>query len=294
MNHKSEPPQISAQNSEVPHIQKDPTDTMNGQAPTQSSIPQANAEGLDDLTFAAAVKQLRQGNGLTQKQLATNMGHMSAEWSTMLETGHRRIDLSELPQLARILQVDPRDLAVLALRQYFPAVAGVLFPGAEEPRLPRPEDKSVPDQLLPASLAIAKSWEQLAPRQRNVVREMIAVLRESANPSISGHRRVNMKGEDGPKSQLGNITGKSGSQAHPRGPGCTADRSPSPKTKLAGGFPEQETQWTHIGRRPEEDLVDSKEALGETRAPSTAAAAPSTGVARLNFAPKPADEAPAK
>ena len=187
--------------NEEPHIQKDPTDTMNGQAPAQRSIPQANAEGLDDLTFGSAVKRLRQRRGLTQRQLASSMGHMSAEWCTMLERGHRTINLAEIPQLARVLQVDPRDLAVLALRQYFPALAGVLFPGAEESHLPLPEDNRVLDQLLPASLAIAKGWEQLGPRPRNLVKETIALLRERANPSISGHRRVTMKGEDEPKNE---------------------------------------------------------------------------------------------
>ena len=87
------------------------TGIVNGPNPVRS-IPSASTDRREAIPFGTLVRQLRLRNGLTQKELATQTGYGTPEWTCMLERGERQINLEDVPQIARILTVDAYDLVL--------------------------------------------------------------------------------------------------------------------------------------------------------------------------------------
>ena len=146
---------------------------------------------MPERRFGAILKQLRQRKGLTQKALANLIGHSTPESCGMMESGARQVGLEQIPQLATILGVKAKDLAVLALLDYFPRLACVLFPDSDAcgRQLPRAETDCRTEELLPASMEVAKQWQGLGLRQRKLVEQTIDILREMSSPGIPEKRR---------------------------------------------------------------------------------------------------------
>jgi transcriptional regulator with XRE-family HTH domain len=186
------------QQNEVPRIQQDQIEMINDQVPASSAIPRDIVDGPADLHFGAIVKELRRRKRMTQKQLAHQMGHLTAEWLAMIETGQRPIKLEEVSPLAQLLHTDPKTLAVVALRNYAPNLASVLFPDStNEQMLPGAEDVDGQEKLLPATLAVAKGFEQLDPRQRKLIEELVRELGERADSRKPGPRGVPRRNKPG-------------------------------------------------------------------------------------------------
>ena len=60
--------------------------------------------------------------------------NVTPEAVTLWEGGHRRMELSKIPRLARALQIDPKELCTKALQEYHPAFFQTLFgPRTAEP-----------------------------------------------------------------------------------------------------------------------------------------------------------------
>lgn len=57
-----------------------------------------------------AIRSLREAAGLTQVELAAELGYQSSSIVTMWESGDRRVPSDKLPQLARILGCTINDL----------------------------------------------------------------------------------------------------------------------------------------------------------------------------------------
>ena len=159
-----------------------PAESAAGQDVTADSMPKPGEIADDvphDLRFGAVVRHFRQKKGLTQSELSKALGHSTPEWAGMAEAGQRKIQLDEIPQLAAVLQLNARDLAKRALREYHPALAGALFYG-------QPDDHEVPGpaigqaaDLLPASAALARAFQKLKPKQRQIITSMVEALGEN-------------------------------------------------------------------------------------------------------------------
>lgn len=57
-----------------------------------------------------AIRSLREAAGLTQVELAAELGYQSSSIVTMWESGDRKVPSDKLPQLARILGCTINDL----------------------------------------------------------------------------------------------------------------------------------------------------------------------------------------
>ena len=105
---------------------------------------------------------------------------MTPEWCRFIEGGHRRINLDEIPQLAGVLRLSASDLGKLAVREYLPELATAMFgdPSGEGEIL-APANEGGTD-LLPDSTALARAFQQLTAKRRQVVTAMVEVLHESS------------------------------------------------------------------------------------------------------------------
>jgi transcriptional regulator with XRE-family HTH domain len=63
---------------------------------------------------------------LLQAQVAEALG-VSPECVTLWEAGRRRMELSKLPRLAAVLQIDAKDLCARALAEFHPLFYNTLF-----------------------------------------------------------------------------------------------------------------------------------------------------------------------
>ena len=63
---------------------------------------------------------------LRQADVAESL-NVTPEAVTLWEGGHRRMELSKIPRLARALQIDPKELCIKALQEYHPAFFQTLF-----------------------------------------------------------------------------------------------------------------------------------------------------------------------
>ena len=61
-------------------------------------------------SFGAFIRYRRQRLGLTQRQLADQLGLRSAAFLSDIESGNRKPSISLFPALARVLETDVRDL----------------------------------------------------------------------------------------------------------------------------------------------------------------------------------------
>jgi len=79
------------------------------------------------------LRRRRQELHMIQADVAERLD-VTPEAVTLWEGGHRRMELSKIPRLARALQIDPKELCAKALQEYHPAFFQTLFgPRTAEP-----------------------------------------------------------------------------------------------------------------------------------------------------------------
>ena len=79
------------------------------------------------------LRRRRQELHMIQAEVAERLD-VTPEAVTLWEGGHRRMELSKIPRLARALQIDPKELCIKALQEYHPAFFQALFgPRTAEP-----------------------------------------------------------------------------------------------------------------------------------------------------------------
>ena len=78
--------------------------------------------------FTRFLRQRRQELAKTQAQIAQACG-LSEMSITLVEGGRRRLALERVPRLAQVLQVDPTELCLLALRCRYPELTAALAVG---------------------------------------------------------------------------------------------------------------------------------------------------------------------
>lgn len=72
------------------------------------------------------LRRRREELSLYQAQIA-EMLHVTPECVCRWEAGDRRMELSKLPRLAAVLQIDARELCAKALAEFHPVVYATLF-----------------------------------------------------------------------------------------------------------------------------------------------------------------------
>ena len=72
------------------------------------------------------LRRRREELSLFQSQVAEAL-HVSPECVTQWEGGRRRMELSKLPRIAVVLQLDAKELCVKALAEFHPLVYAALF-----------------------------------------------------------------------------------------------------------------------------------------------------------------------
>lgn len=72
------------------------------------------------------IRQRRKELGLTQSHLAEAL-RVTSECITSWESGRRRMELGKIPRLAAVLQLDPKELCVKALAEFYPVIHDTLF-----------------------------------------------------------------------------------------------------------------------------------------------------------------------
>jgi transcriptional regulator with XRE-family HTH domain len=72
------------------------------------------------------LRRRREELHLIQAQVAEAL-HVTPECVTNWECGRRRMELSKLPRIAAVLQLDPKELCAKALAEFHPLVYAALF-----------------------------------------------------------------------------------------------------------------------------------------------------------------------
>jgi len=72
------------------------------------------------------LRRRREELHLRQADVAESL-NVTPEAVTLWEGGHRRMELCQIPRLARALQIDPKELCTKALQEYHPAFFQTLF-----------------------------------------------------------------------------------------------------------------------------------------------------------------------
>jgi transcriptional regulator with XRE-family HTH domain len=72
------------------------------------------------------LRRRRQELHMIQAEVAERLD-VTPEAVTLWEGGHRRMELSKIPRVARALQLDPKELCAKALEEYHPAFFRTLF-----------------------------------------------------------------------------------------------------------------------------------------------------------------------
>jgi DNA-binding transcriptional regulator YiaG len=94
----------------------------------------------DKPPFHRLLRRRRQELRLLQAEIAAAL-HVTPEAVTLWESGRRRPDLSRIPSLAQVLQINPQELCRTVLQEYHPIFFGTLL------GLPA----SAPQQIVPAA-----------------------------------------------------------------------------------------------------------------------------------------------
>ena len=72
------------------------------------------------------LRQRREQLSLVQSDVAEAL-HVTPECVTLWEAGRRRMELSKLPRIAAILELDAKELCAQALAEFHPAFYATLF-----------------------------------------------------------------------------------------------------------------------------------------------------------------------
>jgi len=79
-------------------------------------------------SVAETIRRRREALGLSQEEVASQLG-LTSDFVGLCERGMRRVGLDRIPQLAEILEVNAKDLAVMALSEEAPLLADVMLQG---------------------------------------------------------------------------------------------------------------------------------------------------------------------
>ena len=163
----------------------EPLEATHGPRLSPQEYAATPAEALPQI--GSVLRDLRDKKGLTQQEVSNAMGHRSPEWIGLIESNLRTIDINILPQLAVLLDCNPRDLLKIAMFQYFPAVADALFPENV-----RPFPRKLKNQGLSMTLDTKEHlwlFQNLPADSQQVVRVVTKALAETTRALV----RVNRK-----------------------------------------------------------------------------------------------------
>jgi transcriptional regulator with XRE-family HTH domain len=76
--------------------------------------------------FCRLIRHRRQELNLTQAEIAEKLG-VTSDCITLVELGHRRLDLDRIPQLANALKLNRRELCRQALQERAPELYREIF-----------------------------------------------------------------------------------------------------------------------------------------------------------------------
>jgi DNA-binding XRE family transcriptional regulator len=85
-----------------------------------------------DVPLHILLRRRREQLSLLQAQIAEAL-HVTPECITRWEGGSRRMELSKLPRIAEVLQLDAKELCARALAEFHPSVYASLFGNAAAP-----------------------------------------------------------------------------------------------------------------------------------------------------------------
>jgi transcriptional regulator with XRE-family HTH domain len=86
-----------------------------------------NAKAITtELPLHILLRNRRKELSLFQGQIAERL-HVTPECIAQWECGRRRMELSRLPRIAAVLQIDARELCIKALAEFHPLLFATLF-----------------------------------------------------------------------------------------------------------------------------------------------------------------------
>lgn len=131
-------------------------------------------------SFGAVVRFFRTRAGLSQLALAKRVGFSTAEAIGMIEHGARDLALDRVRSMANALGIDALELTILALREYYPVAAKVLFgEAANTSNLPREATVVPQDELSAAGWKVGEKFDRLDVRFQPLVTGLIEALARS-------------------------------------------------------------------------------------------------------------------
>src|SRR5664279_6141672 len=84
--------------------------------------------GAETKSVAELIRQRREDLGLSQEDIARQL-MVTSDFVGLCERGMRKIGLERIPRLAEILEVNAKDLALMALSKEAPELAQVMLQG---------------------------------------------------------------------------------------------------------------------------------------------------------------------
>ena len=81
-----------------------------------------------EISVAETMRRRREELGWSQEEVAEQLG-LTADFVSLCERGLRRVGLDRIPRLAEILELNAKELAVLALTEEAPQLADVMLQG---------------------------------------------------------------------------------------------------------------------------------------------------------------------
>lgn len=95
-----------------------------------SIASQRASEDVHELRKAAGrwLRELREGQGLSQREVAERTGTEYYTFVSQLETGRGRIPAEHYLQWATVLGMDPREFVRTLMQYYDPVTYDILFP----------------------------------------------------------------------------------------------------------------------------------------------------------------------
>jgi len=116
----------------------------------------------------------------SQLALAKRVGFSTAEAIGMIEHGARDLALDRVRSMANALGIDALELTILALREYYPVAAKVLFgEAANTSNLPREATVVPQDELSAAGWKVGEKFDRLDVRFQPLVTGLIEALARS-------------------------------------------------------------------------------------------------------------------
>jgi len=85
-----------------------------------------STHGATEAPLHILLRQRREQLGLRQSEVADAL-HVSAECVTLWEAGRRHMELSKIPRIAAILDLDAKGLCAKALAEFHPLFYATLF-----------------------------------------------------------------------------------------------------------------------------------------------------------------------